>query len=112
MRIKKQDTVANSINKMNSKGLVRDVDVDDFISGQLKGKFIERGDRVRHCHQCREPIPTSDAHVAFYHKGQWGPTRENMCMFCIDTLSQLLKRRVPWRKRLKKRILDRVMNAL
>ena len=108
----KKDTVAKSISKMNTKGLVKDVHVDDFISGQLKGKFIERGDRIRHCHQCREPIPTSDAHVAFYHKGQWGPTRENMCMFCIDTLSQLLKRRVPWRKRLKKRILDRVMNAL
>ncbi len=108
----KKDTVAKSISRMNSRGLVRDVDVDDFISGQLKGKFIERGDRVRHCHQCREPIPTSDAHVAFYHKGQWGATRENMCMFCIDILSQLLKRRVPWRKRLKKRILDRVMRAL
>ena len=108
----KKDTVANSISKMNTKGLVKDVNVDDFISGQLKGKFIERGDRVRHCHQCREPIPPSDAHVAFYHRSNYGQTRENMCMFCIDILSQLLKRRVPWRKRLKKRILDRVMNAL
>ena len=36
----KKDTVANSISKMNTKGLVKDVNVDDFISGQLKGKFI------------------------------------------------------------------------
>tara|TARA_R110000824_G_scaffold169965_10_gene347192 strand:+ start:3650 stop:3979 length:330 start_codon:yes stop_codon:yes gene_type:complete len=108
----KKDTIATAISKMNRKGLVKDVDADDFISGQLKGKFIERGDRLRHCHQCREPIPTSDAHVAFYHRSNYGQTRENMCMFCIDILSQLLKRRVPWRKRLKKRILDRVFNAL
>ena len=108
----KKETVSNSISKMNAKGLVRDVHVDDFILGQLKGKFIERGDRVRHCHQCREPIPPSDAHIAFYHRTNYGRTRENLCMFCIDILSQLLKRRVPWRKRLKKRILDRVLNAL
>ena len=108
----KKDTVTNSISKIKSHGIAKDINVDDFISGQLKGKFIERGDRVRHCHQCREPIPPSDAHVAFYHKSNFGQTRENMCMFCIDILSQLLKRRVPWRKRLKKRILDRVLNAL
>ncbi len=108
----KKDTVSKSLSKLKSRGYAKDVDCDDFIVGQLKGKFIERGDRVRHCHQCREPIPPSDAHVAFYHRSNYGPTRENMCMFCIDILSQLLKRRVPWRKRLKKRILDRVMNAL
>jgi hypothetical protein len=110
----KRDSVFQSVQKIKSK---RDVSseyqADALIEGRLRSHFTETAVRARTCHVCRETIPKGDSHVGLYSRCATGwVKRQNLCMFCVDTLGKVLKQKVPWRKRLKKRLLDRLVDSL
>jgi hypothetical protein len=110
----KKPTVFESVRKIKANGDVSGkFEAEILIAGRLRGEFIEKGLRMRTCHVCREIIPKGDEHVGIHSKLSSGfQTRRNLCIFCVDTLSKLLKQKVAWRKKLKKRVFDRLIDAI
>ena len=114
-RRKKRESVHKSMQNIKKRlpSLADGYSADDLIARRLQSEWTEVGRRKRTCHVCREVIPKGDRHVGIHTKDACGWNhRKNICMFCVDTLSKVLKQKVSWRKRLKKRLLDRFIESI
>ena len=58
-------------------------------------QLIERAIRQRHCHLCKCNILPGEAHLALRTKTHYSWSfRQNMCVFCLESIVRSLKRSI------------------